>query len=625
MNKKQKRLLARILIATAIVMGSIFLPIGVLAKALLAGGAYIVVGYDVLKKALRGALQGRPLDESFLMAAATIGAIGIAVYQKSGDFFEAVAVMIFYQVGELFQSYAAHKSRKSISELMDIRPDYANIEVDGALQRVRPEKVGVGNTIVVLPGERVPIDGIVIDGTSSLDTTALTGESIPHTVRENDKVVSGSVNMTAVLRIRTTKAFGDSTVSRILRLVEESGAHKAQTERFISRFARVYTPAVCIAALIVAIVFPLASLALSRAATWSVWIYRALTMLVISCPCALVLSVPLSFFAGIGGASREGILVKGADFIEVMAKINTVVFDKTGTLTKGSFEVSRVCGNGFDDKKLLEYAALAECSSLHPIAKSLVAAFDGEIDRRRVKETEEISGEGIVARVDGVLTGVGNEKLMRRLDVKVPCNINTGTVVHVATDGAYAGFIVISDKLKLTSKAAIKELRRAGVQRIVMLTGDVKAVAEEIAEEIGVDEVFSQLLPDGKVQRLEKILAESNKKTAFVGDGINDAPVLSRADIGIAMGALGSDAAIEAADIVLMEDDPLKISKAIRICRKCLGIVKQNIAFSLIVKFVCIVLGAIGVANMWIAVFADVGVMIIAVINAVRSLRVRKV
>lgn len=587
---------------------------------------YGIIGYDILKKAFKGILNRQVFDENFLMAVATIGAIAVALVQKNGDYTEAIAVMLFYQVGELFQSIAVGKSRRNISELMDIRPDYANIEVDGKLEQADPDEVEIGTTIVVQPGEKVPIDGLIIEGTSSLNTVALTGESVPRDVFAGDEIISGSINMTGVLKVRTTKAFGESTVSKILELVENASSRKSKSEEFIAKFARIYTPAVCYSALALAILPPLFQVIFlhASATVWPTWIYRALTFLVISCPCALVISIPLSFFAGIGGAGKEGILIKGSNYLETLSKVQTVVFDKTGTLTKGVFEVSGVHHNVVENEKLLEYAALAECASSHPISKSLQAAYGKEIDRNRVTDIEEVSGEGILATVDGVRVIIGNDKLMHREQIRhINCH-SIGTILHVALDGQYAGHVVISDVEKENSEKAIAELKKSGVKKTVMLTGDAKAVAESVASKLGVDEVRSELLPSDKVSEVERLLDENKGgKLAFVGDGINDAPVLTRADIGIAMGAMGSDAAIEAADVVLMDDDPLKISKAIKISRKCLRIVYENITFALVIKFACLILGALGFANMWLAIFADVGVMVIAILNAIRALRVK--
>ena len=588
---------------------------------------YIIIGYDILRKAFKGIIKGQLLDENFLMAIATVGAIALALIQQSGDYVEAIAVMLFYQVGELFQSIAVGKSRRNISALMDIRPDYANVEIDGTLEQVDPDEVEIGTTIVVQPGEKVPIDGIIIEGKSALNTVALTGESIPRDVMTGDEIISGSVNMTGVLKVRTTKEFGESTVSKILELVENASSRKSKSEEFISKFARIYTPAVCISALALAVLPPLVQILFLHgdSSVWMTWIYRALTFLVISCPCALVVSIPLTFFAGIGGAGKEGILIKGSNYMETLSKVSTVVFDKTGTLTKGVFEVTGVHHNSMENEKLLEYAALAECASSHPIGKSLMAAYGKEIDRSRISDIEEVSGEGITALVDGRKVSIGNHKLMHRMNVPhIDCHC-VGTIIHVAIDGEYAGHIVISDVEKDHSKEAIESLKKSGIRKTVMLTGDAKKVADDVAARLGVDEVLSELLPADKVNEVERILEENkgSGKLAFVGDGINDAPVLTRADIGIAMGAMGSDAAIEAADVVLMDDDPLKISKAIRISSKCLRIVYENIIFALVIKFACLILGALGFANMWLAIFADVGVMVIAVLNAIRALRVR--
>ena len=586
--------------------------------------AYLIIVYDILMKAGRGILNGRMFDENFLMAIATIGAIALAVYEKSGDYNEAIAVMLFYQIGELFQSYAVGKSRKNISALMDIRPDYANIERNGILEQVEPDEVSIGSMIIVQPGEKIPIDGVIMEGTSSLNTSALTGESLPREVSAKDAVISGCINLTGVLKIQTTKEFGESTVSKILQLVEESGSRKSKSENFISKFARVYTPAVCAAALLLAIAPPLFNLITGADAGWANWLYRALIFLVISCPCALVISIPLSFFAGIGGASKEGILIKGSNYMETLSKTRMVVFDKTGTLTQGVFEVNGIHHNTMEESELLEYAALAECASSHPISKSLQRAYGKEIDRSRVSDIEEISGHGLTARVDGHTVAAGNLKLMKQLGISCEECHSIGTIIHVAVDDAYAGHIVISDIEKPNAKEAIAALKKAGVEKTVMLTGDSKRVAEKVAAELSVDEVHSELLPADKVTEVEKLLKTkpASSKLAFVGDGINDAPVLSRADIGIAMGAMGSDAAIEAADVVLMDDDPMKIAKGIKISRKCLSIVYQNIVFALVIKFACLGLGALGIANMWFAIFADVGVMVIAVLNAIRALRV---
>lgn len=626
MNKKQKKMLARIIVSAVMLVILNFLPVTGILRIALYLAVYLIIGYDILKKAGKGILNGRVCDENFLMTVATIGAITLAVYTRSGDYNEAIAVMLFYQVGEFFQSYAVGKSRRNISALMDIRPDYANIEQDGKLIQVDPDEVAVGNIIVVQPGEKIPIDGIITEGSSDLNTSALTGESLPREAHAGDEVISGCINMTGVLKIRTTREFGESTVSRILELVEESSSRKSRSENFISRFARVYTPAVCIAALLLALLPPICNLLLGRAAGWENWIYSALTFLVISCPCALVVSVPLSFFAGIGGASKEGILIKGSNYMEILSQAKTVVFDKTGTLTQGVFEVSGIHHNEMEDARLLEYAALAECSSSHPISKSLQRAYGKEIDRSRVTDIREISGEGLIAKVDGTEVAIGNTKLMKRQNIAYADCHSVGTIIHIAVDGSYAGHIVISDIEKPGAKAAIAALKKAGVSKTIMLTGDAKSVAEKVAADLGVDEVHSELLPGDKVEQVEKLLAEKppKAKLVFVGDGINDAPVLGRADIGIAMGAMGSDAAIEAADVVLMDDDPMKIAKGIKISRKCLSIVYQNIVFALAVKFVCLLLGVIGYANMWLAIFADVGVTVIAVLNAIRALRVHK-
>ncbi|MDE7342385.1 MAG: cadmium-translocating P-type ATPase [Lachnospiraceae bacterium] len=624
MKKKQKKMLIRIIISAVMLVALNFIPVTGWLRMLLYMIAYLIIGYDILLKAGKGILNGRVFDENFLMAIATVGAIALALYEKSGDYNEAIAVMLFYQIGELFQSYAVGKSRKNISALMDIRPDYANIERGGVLEKVDPDEVGIGSIIVVQPGEKVPIDGIIIEGTSSLNTSALTGESLPREAGAGDEIISGCINMTGVLKIQTTKEFGESTVSRILVLVDESSSRKSKSENFISKFAKVYTPAVCIAALLLAVLPPVINLMMGSPAGWDNWIYRALIFLVISCPCALVISIPLSFFAGIGGASKEGILIKGSNYMETLSKTKVVVFDKTGTLTQGVFEVSGIHHSQMDDTKLLEYAALAECASSHPISKSLQKAYGKEIDRNRVTDIEEISGHGLTAKVDGTAVAVGNTKLMEQLGIPYENCHSVGTVIHIAVDHAYAGHIVISDIEKPNAKEAIAALKKAGVEKTVMLTGDAKRVAEKVAAELGVNEVHSELLPADKVTEVEKLLKTKalKAKLAFVGDGINDAPVLSRADIGIAMGAMGSDAAIEAADVVLMDDDPMKIAKGIKISRKCLSIVYQNIIFALVIKFACLGLGALGIANMWFAIFADVGVMVIAVLNAIRALRV---
>ena len=623
MTKKQKKMLVRILITAVMLIALNFIPITGIPQLLAYLAAYAVIGYDILKKAAHGIASGRPFDENFLMALATLGAFAVAIWTKSGDYVEGIAVMLFYQIGELFQSYAVGKSRRNISALMDIRPDYANIEKGGQLTQVSPDEVEVGSIIVVQPGEKVPLDGVIVEGTASLNTSALTGESLPRDVKAGDEIISGCIDLSGVLKIRTTKAFGESTVSKILDLVENASSRKSKSEAFISRFAKIYTPAVCFAALALAILVPLGRMIAGADANWVDWIYRALTFLVVSCPCALVISIPLSFFAGIGGASREGILIKGSNYLEALADAKIVVFDKTGTLTQGVFEVTAVHHSPYDEQQLLEYAALAECASMHPISKSLQKAYGKEIDRERVTDIEELSGHGITANVDGHAVAAGNAKLMKKLGVEYCDCHSVGTIIHMAIDGQYAGHIVISDVVKPHSKEAIARLKKCGVQRTVMLTGDAKRVADEVASELGVDEVRSELLPAGKVEEVEKLLAQrgKNDKLAFVGDGINDAPVLTRADIGIAMGAMGSDAAIEAADVVLMDDDPLQISKAIGISRKCIGIVRQNIVFSLIIKFACLALTAAGITNMWAAIFADVGVMVLAVLNAIRALR----
>ena len=624
MNRKQKKMLIRIAIA-ALLLGAVKLfKIGGWAGIALYAASYITIGYDILRKAFRGIINHQVFDENFLMAVATVGAIALAIYEKTGDFAEAVSVMLFYQIGELFQSYAVGKSRRNISALMDIRPDYANIERDGSLEQVDPDQIPVGSVIVVQPGEKVPIDGQVIEGASSLDTAALTGESRPRDVKAGDDIISGCINLTGVLKVRTTKAFGESTVSKILELMENSSSHKSRSENFISRFARAYTPAVCCSALALAILPPVINLMMGMPGGWEIWVYRALTFLVISCPCALVISIPLSFFAGLGGASKEGVLIKGSNYLEALSQTSIVVFDKTGTLTRGVFEVSGIHHNTIPEEKLIELAALAECASSHPISKSLQKAYGREIERDRVTDIQEISGSGVIARVDGTEVAAGNGKLMKRMGVDYMDCHSSGTIIHIAIDGKYAGHVVISDVEKPTSRAAIAELKKIGVKKTVMLTGDIGRVAEYMAKKLGVDQYRSDLLPADKVAEVEKLLAETGRKgkLAFVGDGINDAPVLSRADIGIAMGAMGSDAAIEAADIVLMDDDPMKISKAIKISRKCIGIVYQNIAFALGVKALCLILGALGIANMWAAIFADVGVMVLAVLNAIRALYV---
>ena len=626
MSKKQKKMLTRIMAAAFGVILLNFVPVTGILRFTLYLAVYLVIGYDILKKAGRGILNRRMFDENFLMAVATIGAFALAVYSKSGDYNEAIAVMLFYQIGELFQSYAVGKSRRNISALMDIRPDYANVECDGKLEKRDPDEVGIGSIIVVQPGEKVSLDGIVVEGSSSLNTSALTGESLPRDVRQGEEVISGCINMTGVLKVRTTKQFEESTVSKILELVENSGSRKSKSEHFISKFAKVYTPAVCYGALALALLPPVIEMVfLGQAAQWGVWIYRALTFLVISCPCALVISIPLSFFAGIGGASKAGVLIKGSNYMETLSQTKYVMFDKTGTLTKGAFEVSAVHHNELEEEKLLEYAALAECASSHPISKSLQKAYGKEIDRNRVSDIREISGHGITAVVDGHEVAAGNDKLMKKLGLKYHECHTAGTIIHMAIDKKYAGHIVISDVVKEHSKEAVAELKKAGIKKTVMLTGDSRKAAEQTAKTLGIDQVYSELLPGDKVQKVEELLLEKEgkEKLVFVGDGINDAPVLTRADIGIAMGAMGSDAAIEAADVVLMDDDPLKISKAIKISQKCLRIVYQNIIFALAIKFACLGLGALGIANMWFAIFADVGVMIIAVLNAVRALRVQ--
>ena len=624
MNRKQKKMLIRIAIS-ALLLGAVKLfKIGGWAGTALYAASYITIGYDILRKAFRGIINHQVFDENFLMAVATVGAIALAIYEKTGDFAEAVSVMLFYQIGELFQSYAVGKSRRNIAALMDIRPDYANIERDGKLEQVDPDQIPAGSVIVVQPGEKVPIDGQVMEGASSLDTAALTGESRPRDVKAGDDIISGCINLTGVLKVRTTKAFGESTVSKILELMENSSSHKSRSENFISRFARAYTPAVCYSALALAILPPVINLMMGMPGGWEIWVYRALTFLVISCPCALVISIPLSFFAGLGGAGKEGVLIKGSNYLEALSQTSIVVFDKTGTLTQGVFEVSGIHHNTIPEEKLIELAALAECASSHPISKSLQKAYGREIERDRVTGIQEISGSGVIARVDGTEVAAGNGKLMKRIGVDYMDCHSSGTIIHIAIDGKYAGHVVISDVEKPTSRAAIAELKKIGVKKTVMLTGDIGRVAEYMAKKLGVDQYRSDLLPADKVAEVEKLLAETGRKgkLAFVGDGINDAPVLSRADIGIAMGAMGSDAAIEAADIVLMDDDPMKISKAIKISRKCIGIVYQNIAFALGVKALCLILGALGIANMWAAIFADVGVMVLAVLNAIRALYV---
>ena len=619
MNKKQKKMLIRIIVAAVLIVLFSKLPIDGYVRFGLFMIPYLVIGYDILQKAFKGIRNKQVFDENFLMAVATVGAILL------GDYSEGVAVMLFYQIGELFQSYAVGKSRRNISELMDIRPDYANIEVDGKLEQVDPDEVEIGTVIVVQPGEKVPIDGVIIDGVSILNTSALTGESLPRDAKAGDEVISGCINMTGVLKIRTIREFGESTVSKILELVENSSSRKSKSENFISKFAKYYTPVVCYGALALAFIPPIVLLIMGKPAMWGDWIYRALTFLVISCPCALVISIPLSFFAGIGGASNQGVLVKGSNYLETLAQTSYVVFDKTGTMTQGVFEVSGVHHNEISDEKLLEYAALAECSSSHPISKSLQKAYGKPIDRNRVTDIEEISGNGVTAKVDGISVAAGNAKLMKRLGISYQECHHVGTVIHMAVDGKYEGHILISDILKPHAKEAIAELKKAGIKKTVMLTGDSKRVADQVAKELGIGEVYSERLPADKVSKVEELLHQKSEKEklAFVGDGINDAPVLSRADIGIAMGALGSDAAIEAADIVLMDDDPLKISKAIKIARKCIHIVYENIYFAIGIKILCLILGALGIANMWMAIFADVGVMIIAVLNAIRTLFVK--
>ena len=638
MNKKQKKMRNRIILSLIFMIALVILGKlvdfnritgGFIIQLVLWMIPYMIIGYDILKKAGKGILNHQVFDENFLMAIATVGAIVIELVEKSGDYTEAVAVMLFYQIGELFQSYAVGKSRRNISELMDIRPDYANMEIDGTLQQVDPDEVAIGSVIVVQPGEKVPIDGIVVEGISSLNTSALTGESVPRQVSPDDEIISGCINMTGVLKIQTTKEFGESTVSKILDLVENASSKKSRSENFISKFAKYYTPAVCYGALALAILPPVIMILMGRASTgvlWFDWIYRALTFLVISCPCALVISIPLSFFAGIGGASSQGVLVKGSSYLAALAQVKYVVFDKTGTMTQGVFEVNAIHHNKISDEQLLEYAAYAESFSNHPISKSLKKAYGKAIDQSRVTDVEEIGGNGVVAKVDGISVAAGNTKLMKRLNIEyIDCH-HVGTIVHMAVDGEYAGHIVISDLLKPHAKEAISELKKHGISHTVMLTGDAKAVADSVAKELGISEVYSELLPGDKVAKVEELLSlkTEKEKLAFVGDGINDAPVLSRADIGIAMGALGSDAAIEAADIVLMDDDPLKISKAIRIARKCIRIVYENIYFAIGIKLICLLLGAIGIANMWFAIFADVGVMILAVLNAIRTLFVKK-
>lgn len=621
MTKKQKKVLIRIIIAAVLVIALQFIPVKGYVRFGLYMIPYFVIGYDILKKAGKGILNRQIFDENFLMAVATIGAIAL------GDYKEGTAVMLFYQIGELFQSYAVGKSRRNISDLMDIRPDYANVEKDGELEQVDPDEIEIGTVIVVQPGEKVPIDGVVVEGTSSLNTSALTGESVPREVSVDDEIISGCINMTGLLKIRTTKEFGESTVSKILELVENASSRKSRSENFISKFAKIYTPAVCYGALALAILPPIVRMAfMGLAPEWGDWVYRALTFFVISCPCALVISIPLSFFAGIGGASREGVLVKGSSFLETLSQTKIVVFDKTGTMTKGVFEVNGIHHSPYKDEELLEYAALAESYSTHPISKSLQRAYGKPIDKNRVSDVEEIGGHGLTAKVDGKVVAAGNAKLMKKLGIEYHDCSHVGTIVHVAIDGKYAGHILISDVIKEHAAEAIAALKKSGIEKTVMLTGDAKNVADHVAAQLGIDEVCSELLPGDKVEKVEELLTKKSEKDklAFVGDGINDAPVLSRADIGIAMGALGSDAAIEAADIVLMDDDPLKISKAIRISRKCIRIVYENIYFAIGIKVICLVLGALGIANMWFAIFADVGVMILAVLNAIRTLFVKK-
>ncbi len=625
MNKKQKKMLIRILIAAVLMVVLHFVPASGILRFVLYMIPYTIIGYDILIKAGKGVKNRQPFDENFLMAVATVGAIVLGLTQ-SGDYTEAIGVMLFYQVGEWFQSYAVGKSRRNISQLMDIRPDYANIEQDGALEQVDPDEVEVGTIIVVQPGEKVPIDGVIVEGSSTLDTSALTGESLPRETSPGDEIISGCINLSGVLKIRTTREFGESTVSKILDLVENASSRKSRSEAFISRFARVYTPAVCYSALALLILPPLVRMfLLDLPADWGDWLYRALTFLVISCPCALVISIPLSFFAGIGGASNAGVLIKGSNYLETLSQVKAIVFDKTGTLTQGVFEVSGIHHNKLEDEKLLELAALAESASSHPISRSLQRAYGKPVDRSRVSDIQEISGNGVIAKVDGMEVAAGNDKLMKRLGIDfIPCH-HVGTIIHMAVNGGYAGHIVISDVIKPHSKQAIRDLHRAGIQKTIMLTGDIDPVARQVADELGIDEVYSELLPADKVEKVESLLQNrpSGGKLAFVGDGINDAPVLSRADIGIAMGAMGSDAAIEAADVVLMDDDPLKIVKAVKISRKCLRIVYQNIVFAIGIKLICLVLGALGLANMWLAIFADVGVMILAVLNAIRALFVK--
>ena len=625
MNRKQRIMLIRILISAAMVIVLSFIPVTGLPRFVLYMLSYLIVGYDILRKAVKGIIRGQVFDECFLMATATVGAIVLALYERSGDYTEAVAVMLFYQIGELFQSYAVGKSRKNITELMDIRPDYANVEVNGTIEKVDPDDVGIGTIIIVQPGEKVPIDGVVIEGDSSLNTSALTGESLPREIHQGDEIISGSINMTGLLKVRTTKEFGDSTVSKILDLVENASSRKSKSEDFISKFARIYTPAVCLSALALAILPPVVSMIMGGSAGWEVWIYRALTFLVISCPCALVISIPLSFFAGIGGASNAGILIKGSNYLETLSKTKIVVLDKTGTLTQGVFVVNAIHHGTIDNERIIEYAALAESASSHPISRSLQKAYGKAIDRSRVSHIEEISGNGVKAIVDGHEIACGNDKLMHLLGIEPIMCHSIGTIIHVAIDGIYSGHIVISDVVKPHSAEAIQSLRKIGIRKAVMLTGDAKKVADSVAEKLGIDTVYSELLPADKVDKVEELIASKSddEKLAFVGDGINDAPVLGRADIGIAMGAMGSDAAIEAADVVLMDDDPLKIPKAIKISQKCLRIVYENIVFAIGIKLICLALGALGIANMWLAIFADVGVMIIAVLNAIRALYVK--
>lgn len=626
MNKKQRQMLIRIIISAFLMIALSFSSLSGLSRLICYFAVYLLIGYDILLKAGRGIIHGQVMDECFLMAIATVGAMALAIWQKSGDYTEAIAVMLFYQIGELFQSYAVGKSRRNITKLMDIRPDYANVEKDGKLERVDPDDVPVGSVIIVQPGEKIPIDGIVVKGESSLNTSALTGESLPRDVSAGDEVISGSISMTGVLSIRTTKEFGESTVSKILELVENASSRKSKSEDFISKFARIYTPAVCIASLLLAFIPPVVTMIAGGEASFGKWLYRALTFLVISCPCALVISIPLSFFAAIGGAGNAGILIKGSNYLETLSKTSVVVFDKTGTLTAGVFEVRGIHHSSLENEKILEYAALAESASSHPIAKSIQRAYGKEIDRKRVANIREKSGGGVIATVDGCEVACGNERLMRELGLEpIPCH-SVGTIIHVSIDGKYSGHILISDVMKDSSADAIKALRKAGVSKIAMLTGDSEKVARNVASALGIDSVYSNLLPDDKVRKLEEMMDEKdrNSSLAFVGDGINDAPVLGRADIGIAMGAMGSDAAIEASDVVLMDDDPMKISKAIRIAKKCMAIVYENIVFAIGVKLICLVLGALGIANMWLAIFADVGVMVIAVLNAIRALFAKK-